>query len=161
MEIKRSLCTISFLLAMVGCSYGQATDNEKTSVYVYFDEYDDGEVAMYKLVDKNIKEPDIYIFDLNGSRLSFNTVSKEDYKIVDSCFLKKRAVKSPDWGVEVENYGLNLDAKSTKYEHIYFADKVGDNQFKIVEVVPYIGSIFFAPGGPKRKTNRDLMTDRK
>lgn len=133
-------------------SHGQETNDAKPDVYVYFDEFEDGKVGMFKL-DRGVSEdPDIYIYEINASQLLFNTVDKKKYEIVDSCFVGDLNLKSPEWGSKETNYELDLNSVSRKYEHIYFVEKLAENKYKIIEVVPYIGSIFFAPGYPKRKT---------
>lgn len=148
MEIKKMLHLIIVIGLSVLNGKAQTNDKDMPDVYVYFEELmrAEEEVSMFKL-ERPEYGYDIYVFEIwePRKRALFNTVDREVYKIVDSVYVKQLDVKPPEWGINIENYATDMNYVSTKYKHIYFVEKIDGNQFKIIEVVSYIGEIFFAP----------------
>lgn len=76
----------------------------------------------------------------------FSTLDSMDYKIVDSQYLKHLDLKSPSWlFIEDVDFGYYFDKKGNlqdaPFSRFYVVEKLSLEKFKIISVVPYIGTL--------------------
>ena len=85
-------------------------------------------------------------------RTLYNAVDKSSFQLVDSCFVQKLTIHPSDWLTDMKNFDPDKDLiRSKKYDHVYILEKISENNYKITEIVCYIGDIFFAPERRKNK----------
>ena len=142
--MKKNVILLCGLMILASVSMAQ----KKRPVYISFNLTEDhsGKVEVSKLGDKTGSTmPVIYLFQTATDQLLFNVIDTANYCIIDSVQVKKLDVKSPEWMVDKENFDRDMKPKDKRYNHICMIEKIDDNTFKIIEVVSYIGDIFFAP----------------
>jgi|GEM_PF-3871592 len=129
---------------------------DRPIVYMLFDEQpDSGQVKMFESATGNTR---LYAYSDFSSeipkRRHFNAVDSSIYRIVDSIYLKQLIIKQPSWHfTKNEDEGFwhdfdsqgNLTDKKSPFKKAFIVEKINDNTFKIIQVVPFMGSIFYAP----------------
>jgi hypothetical protein len=149
-NIKNMIWTV---ILFIGALSAQA--QKKSDGYAFFE--DKGVVDGIHM--KKLKLPDALIYayskdegDHWGKRVHFDVVDSTKFCTVDSNHvkvlnvLKPKEVIEPDFdlGHDWDSNGNFKDAKAT-FSKFFVVQQLDSNSFKIIQVVPYIGDVFYAP----------------
>ncbi len=154
MRIKPFTCLLIALgLFLASNANSQVTTRKDSSAYVYFEEKmrAENEVSTYKL---DFGEYDVFVFEVwePRKRTLYTTFNKHKYRLVDSVFVQNLSVQPSDWLIDISNFAPDQDLiKSKKYNQVFILEKTDENTYKMIEIVGYIGDIFFAPERRKNK----------
>ena len=119
--------------------------------YIYFEQSDETDSFEMYLIETSVL---IYNYRNNEEVISteprrFNAVDSSKYQIVDSLYLRQLDIKPPSWlfAPNIDRgFGWYWDKKGNletgPFRRLYIVEKLALNRFKIIGVVPYIGSIF-------------------
>lgn len=122
----------------------QRVDND---LYVFFEEKMQGihEVSTYKL---NLGNNTIYVFEVwePRKRTFYHAVDSCEYKIIDEKNFLELDVKPSHLLIDIKNFDPDKDLiRSKKYDRVFVLEKVGEQRYKMVEIVNYIDDVFLAP----------------
>lgn len=119
----------------------------------------------YLFFEENLETDTFHMYWIKGSHLiynyrnnidgtsdeprRFNAVDSSKYELVDSLYLKQLDIKPPSWLFDPNinrDFGWywdrNGNLETGPFRGLYVVEKLERNKFKIIRVVPYIGSTF-------------------
>lgn len=123
----------------------------KPEGYIFFEQ--NGIFENIHMFKHTILNTSLYTFieRVNGKPIElirFNAKDSAEFKIIDSLYLKQLDIKPPSWHFDPNlknDLGLGFDRNGNldigPFRKLYLVERLKPNEFKLILIVPFIGSI--------------------